>query len=114
MPARSVLELIKAGRAAGSAFVREFDDQRMLGHRVRRYIVLTRHLQENLDLVGPRFDELEPGLGAGLPGDPAYRPPFEERTLKAMRELLRTSVNVRQPQSPEATPPPVLRIGPRT
>ena len=114
MPATSILELIQAGGAAGRAFVRHFDEVRMLGHQARRYVVLARHLQENLDLLGPRFDELEPRLGEGLPGDSAYQPPFEERSRKATRRLLKAAQEARQPQSPEARPPPVLRIGPRT
>jgi predicted acylesterase/phospholipase RssA len=114
MPAGGVQQLIEAGRAAGRAFVGHFDERRMLGHRVRRYLVLTDQLQENLDMVAGRFDDLEPRLGDGLPGDPAYRPPFEAETRKATRRLLKAADKARQPDSPPAAPPPALRIGPKT
>jgi len=110
MPASGVQELIEAGRCAGRAFVSAFDDVRLLGHRGRRYIVLTQQLQQNLDSMQEPFRLLDPELDAGMP--PGHGPPFVGRTRKATRRLLRAARR-RQPKSPPAAPPPALRIGPK-
>jgi predicted acylesterase/phospholipase RssA len=113
MPASSVQELIEAGRAAGRAFVRAFEDERrMLGHQARRYLVLTGQLQENLDTVGDPWQELDPRLGDGL--GPGYDGQFLRDTRKATRRLLQAA-GTRQPDNPSPPlPPPALRIGPKT
>jgi predicted acylesterase/phospholipase RssA len=113
MPPAGIQELIDAGAAAGRAFVQDFDDQRLLGHQVGRYLVLARQLQDNLDELRPTFDLLSPTLNAGLPANPAYDPPFERRTLTAMWHLLWAAAISPQPRGVDVSPPPVIRIGPR-
>lgn len=108
MPSSSVQELIKAGRGAGRAFVAAFDGARLLGHRGRRYAVLTQQLQENLDSMQEPFRELDPQLGAALP--PGHPVP---ETRRATRRLLRAARDARQPDGQPVPPPPALRIGPK-
>jgi hypothetical protein len=111
MPARSVQDLIKAGRGAGRAFVRAFgDERRMLGHQGLRYVVLTQQLQENLDAVREPWGELDPRLGDALPGCGRR---VLRATRRATRRLLRAA-QTKQPESTPASPPPALRIGPKT
>ena len=92
MSPAGIQKLIDAGAEAGREFVEDFDEQRLLGHRVRRYLVLGRRLQENLDELGPVFEQLEPGLGAA-----PTRPPG-----------LQAAVRAAQPQSDA---PPARRRG---
>ena len=113
MSPAGIQKLIDAGAEAGREFVEDFDEQRLLGHRVRRYLVLGRRLQENLDELGPVFEQLEPGLGAGLPDHPADKPPFEQLSLRAMRHLLDAAVRSPQPRGVDVVPSPVMRIGPK-
>ena len=114
MPAAGIQKLIEAGRDAGRRFAADFGEQRTLDHQARRYLILMRLLQANLEELGPAFDLLAPRLGDGLPADPAYRPPFLQRSLEATGRLLEAARKAPQPPSPEASPPPVLRIGPNT
>jgi predicted acylesterase/phospholipase RssA len=108
MPSSSVQELIEAGRGAGRAFVAAFDGTRLLGHRGRRYAVLTQQLQDNLDSMQEPFRGLDPELGAALP--PGHPVP---ETRAATRRLLRAARETPQPDSEAIPPPPALRIGPK-